>query len=125
MFFKDLSKRSQKSTDFIQFFIPLIYFFIEIQILARSPVSPFLLFIMIFFRISQFYGLLTSSIDVIRVFCERIPGFVDLCRQDRELLFQSASLELFTLRLAYRFGVFFLYFSRFLIDKVYQILKNK
>ncbi|XP_023336438.1 estrogen receptor isoform X2 [Eurytemora carolleeae] len=76
-------------------------------------------------RISQFYGLLTSSIDVIRVFCERIPGFVDLCRQDRELLFQSASLELFTLRLAYRFGVFFLYFSRFLIDKVYQILKNK
>merc|ERR1740128_1105127 len=53
-------------------------------------------------RITQFYSLLTSSIDVIRVFCERIPGFGELCRQDREVLFQSSSLELFTLRLAYR-----------------------
>ena len=30
-------------------------------------------------------------------------GFGDLCRQDREVLFQSSSLELFTLRLAYRY----------------------
>ena len=54
-------------------------------------------------RISQFYSLLTSSIDVIRVFCERIPEFGELCRSDRELLFQTSSLELFTLRLAYRY----------------------
>ena len=39
-------------------------------------------------RISQFYSLLTSSIDVIYKFCDRIPGFNDLCKQDRELLFR-------------------------------------
>jgi len=53
-------------------------------------------------RISQFYSLLTSSIDVIYKFCDRIPGFNDLCKQDRELLFRSACLELFTLRLSHR-----------------------
>lgn len=53
-------------------------------------------------KISQFYNLLTSSIDVIRNFCDRIPGISDLCKQDRELLFQSACLELFALRLAQR-----------------------
>jgi nuclear receptor subfamily 4 group A protein 2 len=52
--------------------------------------------------VEQFYNLLTTSVDVLRSFAERIPGFNDLCRQDRELLFQSASLELFVLRLAYR-----------------------
>ncbi|XP_076240306.1 hormone receptor-like in 38 isoform X2 [Calliopsis andreniformis] len=50
----------------------------------------------------QFYSLLTTSIDVIRNFAEKIPGFTDLVREDQELLFQSASLELFVLRLAYR-----------------------
>ena len=54
-------------------------------------------------RIAQFYALLNSSLDVIRAFCERIPGYGDLIRPDRELLFQSAALELFTLRLAYRY----------------------
>lgn len=53
-------------------------------------------------KVEQFYSLLTTSVDVLRSFAERIPGFNDLCRQDRELLFQSASLELFVLRLAYR-----------------------
>ena len=53
-------------------------------------------------RISQFYSLLTSSIDVIYKFCDRIPGFNDLCKQDRDLLFRSACLELFTLRLSHR-----------------------
>ena len=53
-------------------------------------------------KITQFYNLLTSSIDVIRSFCERIPGITDLSAKDRDLLFQSACLELFTLRLAYR-----------------------
>jgi len=53
-------------------------------------------------RISQFYSLLTSSIDVIFKFCDKIPGFNDLCKQDRELLFRSACLELFTLRLSHR-----------------------
>ena len=54
-------------------------------------------------KITQFYNLLTSSIDVIRIFCDRIPGIGDLSHKDRDLLFQSACLELFTLRLAYRY----------------------
>lgn len=53
-------------------------------------------------KVQQFYNLLTSSIDVIRLFAEKIPGFTDLDKDDQELLFQSASLELFVLRLAYR-----------------------
>ncbi|XP_054283667.1 probable nuclear hormone receptor HR38 isoform X2 [Macrosteles quadrilineatus] len=53
-------------------------------------------------KILQFYNLLTTSVDVIRHFADKIPGFGDLCREDQELLFQSASLELFVLRLAYR-----------------------
>lgn len=53
-------------------------------------------------KILQFYTLLTTSVDVIRNFAEKIPGFQELCLEDKELLFQSASLELFVLRLAYR-----------------------
>ena len=34
-------------------------------------------------RISHFYSVLTASIDVIRHFCDRIPGFQELCRQER------------------------------------------
>lgn len=53
-------------------------------------------------KIQQFYHLLTSSIDVIRNFADKLPGFAELDKEDQELLFQSASLELFVLRLAYR-----------------------
>lgn len=53
-------------------------------------------------RIQLFYNLLTSSIEVIRHFAEKIPGYHDLAREDQDLLFQSASLELFVLRVAYR-----------------------
>lgn len=53
-------------------------------------------------KIQQFYNLLTSSVDVIRHFAEKLPGFNELCREDQDLLFQSASLELFVLRLSYR-----------------------
>lgn len=53
-------------------------------------------------KIQQFYTLLTTSVDVIRNFADKIPGFQELCAEDKELLFQSASLELFVLRLAYR-----------------------
>ena len=53
-------------------------------------------------KIQQFYNLLTSSIEVIRRFCDRIPGIQELSQGDRDLLFQSACLELFALRLAYR-----------------------
>lgn len=59
-------------------------------------------------KILQFYNLLTTSVDVIRHFADKIPGFLDLCREDQELLFQSASLELFVLRLAYRYNIYFL-----------------
>lgn len=53
-------------------------------------------------KIQQFYNLLTTSVDVIKHFAEKLPGFGDLTREDQELLFQSASLELFVLRLSYR-----------------------
>ncbi|XP_059060612.1 probable nuclear hormone receptor HR38 [Achroia grisella] len=52
--------------------------------------------------IQQFYSLLTTSIDMIKVFAEKVPGYGDLCPEDREQLFASARLELFVLRLAYR-----------------------
>ncbi|KOB76557.1 putative Retinoid X receptor, partial [Operophtera brumata] len=52
--------------------------------------------------IQQFYMLLTTSIDMIKVFAEKVPGYGELCPEDREQLFASARLELFVLRLAYR-----------------------
>ena len=57
-------------------------------------------------NIAQFYGLLTSSIEGnIRNFCNRIPNvFSDaISPADIELLFQNSCLELFMLRLAYRY----------------------
>lgn len=69
------------------------------QYLEPSPIEPI---ISEAEKIQQFYTLLTTSVDVIRNFADKIPGFQDLCAEDRELLFQSASLELFVLRLAYR-----------------------
>lgn len=54
-------------------------------------------------KIQQFFGLVTTSMEVIRHFAEKIPGFKTLCKTDQDLLFQSASLELFVLRLAYRY----------------------
>ncbi|XP_034938515.1 nuclear receptor subfamily 4 group A member 2 isoform X2 [Chelonus insularis] len=53
-------------------------------------------------KVQQFYNLLATSVDVIHNFAEKIPGFTDLVKEDQDLLFQSASLELFILRLAYR-----------------------
>ncbi|XP_059617707.1 probable nuclear hormone receptor HR38 [Phlebotomus argentipes] len=53
-------------------------------------------------KVQQFYTLLTTSVDVIKHFADKLPGFSDLCPEDQELLFQSASLELFVLRLSYR-----------------------
>uniref|UniRef100_A0A8C2CWV5 Nuclear receptor subfamily 4 group A member 2 n=1 Tax=Cyprinus carpio TaxID=7962 RepID=A0A8C2CWV5_CYPCA len=53
-------------------------------------------------HIQQFYDLLTASMSIIRGWAEKIPGFSDLPKCDQELLFESAFLELFVLRLAYR-----------------------
>ncbi|KAL7369801.1 hypothetical protein ABVT39_009391 [Epinephelus coioides] len=50
----------------------------------------------------QFYDLLTRSMEVIRGWAQRIPGFTSLPKHDQELLFYSAFLELFVLRLSYR-----------------------
>lgn len=52
--------------------------------------------------IHHFYQIISSSIDTIKTFCEKIPGFSELDKSDQDLLFQSAVLELFTLRFAYR-----------------------
>ncbi|XP_042266372.1 nuclear receptor subfamily 4 group A member 1 [Thunnus albacares] len=52
--------------------------------------------------IKQFYDLLTASMEVIRKWSKSIPGFSDFCSEDQELLLESAFVELFILRLAYR-----------------------
>jgi len=52
--------------------------------------------------IRQFYELLTASMEVIRRWAENIPGFSAFCPEDRDLLLESAFVELFILRLAYR-----------------------
>ena len=53
-------------------------------------------------RIRMFYDLLLSSIDVFKNWAEKIPGFTELSKEDQDLLFQSATMELFVLRMAYR-----------------------
>ncbi|XP_032365150.1 probable nuclear hormone receptor HR38 [Etheostoma spectabile] len=52
--------------------------------------------------IQQFYDLLTGALDVITNWAETIPGFTEFCAEDQELLLESAFVELFILRLAYR-----------------------
>ncbi|XP_070695460.1 nuclear receptor subfamily 4immunitygroup A member 1 [Pempheris klunzingeri] len=52
--------------------------------------------------IKRFYDLLTSSMEVIRKWALSIPGFSEFCSEDQELLLESAFVELFILRLAYR-----------------------
>lgn len=52
--------------------------------------------------VQQFYDLLSGSLEVIRKWAEKIPGFAELCPGDQDLLLESAFLELFILRLAYR-----------------------
>ncbi|KAM9350440.1 nuclear receptor subfamily 4immunitygroup A member 1 [Symphorus nematophorus] len=52
--------------------------------------------------IRRFYDLLTASMEVIRKWAKSIPGFSDFCSEDQELLLESAFVELFILRLAYR-----------------------
>ncbi|XP_041036245.1 nuclear receptor subfamily 4 group A member 1-like isoform X3 [Carcharodon carcharias] len=52
--------------------------------------------------IRQFYELLAGSMEMIRKWAEKIPGFNGLPKEDQDLLLESAFLELFILRLAYR-----------------------
>jgi len=52
--------------------------------------------------IKQFYDLLTVSMEVIKKWAKDIPGFSDFCLEDQELLLESAFVELFILRLAFR-----------------------
>ncbi|XP_055386648.1 probable nuclear hormone receptor HR38 [Condylostylus longicornis] len=52
--------------------------------------------------VKQFYDLVAKSVDIIKIFKDKIPGYSNLCQHDQDLLFQSASLELFVLRLSYR-----------------------
>ncbi|XP_035014775.1 nuclear receptor subfamily 4 group A member 1 [Hippoglossus stenolepis] len=52
--------------------------------------------------IKQFYHLLTTSMEVVRKWAKSIPGFCDFCSEDQDLLLESAFVELFILRLAYR-----------------------
>ncbi|XP_066442069.1 nuclear receptor subfamily 4immunitygroup A member 1 isoform X2 [Eleutherodactylus coqui] len=51
--------------------------------------------------VQQFYDLLSGSLEVIRKWAEKIQGFVELPKEDQDLLLESSFLELFILRLAY------------------------
>lgn len=42
-------------------------------------------------KVQQFYNLLTTSVDVIRQFADRLPGYTDLC-QVNKIVFQSVLL---------------------------------
>ena len=53
-------------------------------------------------NVQQFYDIIIQSIDVVKGWADKIPGFTNLCKEDQELLFQSAALELIVLRIAYR-----------------------
>lgn len=53
-------------------------------------------------KIRLFYDIILTSMDILKAWAEKIPGFCDLCKEDQDLLFKSASLELFVLRIAYR-----------------------
>ena len=55
--------------------------------------------------IQQFFNLIASSMEICKKFCERIPGIAEINPGDRELLYQSASLELVILRMAYRYVI--------------------
>lgn len=48
---------------------------------------------------------------IIGSWAEKIPGFSDLPKTDQDLLFESAFLELFVLRLAYRYACNFLSYN--------------
>lgn len=52
--------------------------------------------------VEQFYNIIVQSIEIIKCWSEKIPGFTELCQEDQDLLFHSAVLELFALRIAYR-----------------------
>ena len=56
--------------------------------------------------LQHFYDVILQSMDVIKNWAEKIPGFTDLCKEDRELLLQSAFLEIFVLRVASRSVLF-------------------
>lgn len=53
-------------------------------------------------HVQQFYELLTRSMEVIRDWAKKVPGFSSLPKHDQDLLFYSSFLELFVLRLSYR-----------------------
>ncbi|XP_069775280.1 nuclear receptor subfamily 4 group A member 1-like isoform X2 [Narcine bancroftii] len=53
-------------------------------------------------EVQQFYELLAGSMEIIRQWAEQIPGFCGFPKEDQDLLLESAFLELFILRLAYR-----------------------
>ncbi|XP_038049159.1 nuclear receptor subfamily 4 group A member 2-like isoform X2 [Patiria miniata] len=53
-------------------------------------------------QLKQFYDNFCSSMEVLRAWARKVPGFSELCEEDQELLFQSSCLELFVLKMAYR-----------------------
>ncbi|XP_074597845.1 hormone receptor-like in 38 isoform X2 [Brevipalpus obovatus] len=53
-------------------------------------------------EVETVFNLIASSMDVIRAFCEKVPGFSELDKRDQDFLFLSSCLELFALRFAFQ-----------------------
>ena len=54
---------------------------------------------------SRFCDVIMQSMDTLKAWSEKIPGFSELCAEDQELLYHAAVLELLALRIAYRYVI--------------------
>ncbi|KAG8572230.1 hypothetical protein GDO81_011982 [Engystomops pustulosus] len=53
-------------------------------------------------NIQQFYSLLTDSVEISKIWAQKLPGFSELAKDDQLLLIETTFLELFVLRLSIR-----------------------
>ena len=48
--------------------------------------------------VRQLYDIFGQSLDILKSWTEKIPGFNELCKEDQEVLFQASVLEIIILR---------------------------
>lgn len=65
--------------------------------------------------VHSFYRIFHSSLDTIRAFGDKIPGFNELDKLDQQLLYQVSVLELFSLRFAFRYVNKFIAFHSIIV----------
>ncbi|XP_070570661.1 nuclear receptor subfamily 4 group A member 2-like isoform X2 [Ptychodera flava] len=91
---------TKSSLDYSQFRVPIEpeaeFDLYEMSMMAMKPNDPH-------DRLQQFYDNLCASFHHIKNWAGKIPGWNNLPEEDRFLLFQTASLEILVLRIAYRY----------------------